>query len=201
MLLSGAGVWYLTSALNRMPAKSADRWPIRRCSRLPLCVLSSEYGLAMLDSHFRSRCRCCSKAQLKNVLGDAPMYAGRTDFRSTASRYAWTAVLAIGLCAATYLIYSSDGFTWISLSFMAFSVIGVLAVLEALTSYVRIDGNVLRLCRTFRQYSVEKAEIETISSAKGCPMLLVMRDGSKLEVPSLGANSIENSLRAWLRAA
>jgi len=137
----------------------------------------------------------------QNVLGDAPMYAGRTDFRSTASRYAWTAVLAIGLCAATYLIYSSDGFTWISLSFMAFSVIGVLAVLEALTSYVRIDGNVLRLCRTFRQYSVEKAEIETISSAKGCPMLLVMRDGSKLEVPSLGANSIENSLRAWLRAA
>lgn len=84
---------------------------------------------------------------------------------------------------------------------MLFSAIGILAVLEAITSYVVIDGSQLRMRRTFRQYSVARADIETIASAKGCPILLILRDGQKLDVPSLGAHSIENSLRAWLRAA
>lgn len=84
---------------------------------------------------------------------------------------------------------------------MLFSAIAILAVLEAITSYIVIDGSQLRMRRTFRQYSAERADIESIAAAKGCPTFLVLRDGQKLEVPSLGANSIENSLRAWLRAA
>ena len=103
--------------------------------------------------------------------------------------------------AVAILVYWQDGVTWISLFFVAFSVLGILAFVETATSYIVIDHSELRMRRTFRRYTVGREEIESVSREKGCPTLLIMRDGRKVEIPDLGLSGVDNSIRAWLRAA
>lgn len=129
------------------------------------------------------------------------MYKGRTKFNSITGRYVWTGLLAVGIPVAAFLLYAQDGVTWIFLSFMVFSVLGILAFVETASSYIVIDHSELRMRRTFRSHTVRKEEIESVSRAKGCPTLLIMRDGRKIELPDLGVAGVDNSIRAWLHAA
>lgn len=129
------------------------------------------------------------------------MYKGRTTFKAVTGRYVWTGLLALGFPAVAFLVYWRDGITWIFLSFVVFSVVGILGFVETATSYIVLDHSQLRMRRTFRGYTVRKEEIESVSREKGCPTLLIKRDGGKMEIPDLGVVGVDNSIRAWLRAA
>lgn len=128
-------------------------------------------------------------------------YAGRTHFRSHKRRHVFSYGL---LCLCSIIVaaaYVIEGLTWITGLIALMLPIGVAAVIESHTDYLVIHDRAIELRRTFRRSSVDLESIASISNEKGCPVLIVLEDGNKVEVPDLGVSGIANSLRAWLRAA
>ena len=109
------------------------------------------------------------------------------------------APLAIGFPIATLLLYRTAQPTWILISFVGFSFVGVLALLETATSFVDLDESRLLARRTFKTIRIARADIEKIAVAKGCPILVITKNGRKIEMPDLGVRGLDNSLRAWIK--
>ena len=105
----------------------------------------------------------------------------------------------IVLLIATLSIFNGEAL-WISIACWSFFVVSILAIADAALSYVMLGENKLQMRKNFRKTNVARNDIESVAVAKGCPVTLILKNGKKIEVPSLGANNIGNSLRAWIRA-
>ena len=90
-----------------------------------------------------------------------------------------------------------DWVTWGCWAFFAFSVV---ALADVLSQFLTLGESELRMRRNLRLREVARKDIESVAVAKGCPTFLIMKDGSKVEVPPLDANGLGNSIRAWLKA-
>ena len=103
------------------------------------------------------------------------------------------------LAIATISVYSSEAL-WISVVCWSVFAIGVVGIIDAALSFVMLDESELRMRHTFRTNVIPRSEIKSVSVAKGCPIRLQLSDGTRVDVPDLGASGIANSLRAWIGA-
>lgn len=139
--------------------------------------------------------------QNKPVAGHIVTYRGRTLFRTTA-RVMWMyVVLSVALLACALLTTYYDEALWITLFCWGMFAFSFVAIVDAAYSYVRLDDESVQIRRNFYTTRIARADVETVAVEKGCPVLLLLKDGTKVEVPGLGTSAIGNSLRAWLRAA
>jgi hypothetical protein len=106
--------------------------------------------------------------------------------------------LIVGLISTVSL--SNGEALWISVACWGFFAFMVLGVVDAALSFVKLGDNEMQYRQNFRTTTVTRSDIESVEVAKGCPVTLILKDGSHINVPSLGANEIGNSLRAWIHA-
>ena len=109
-------------------------------------------------------------------------------------------LLTIVVLLIAVVSLSNGDSIWISGVCWAVFALGVIGVADGLLSFVRLGDQALSMRKNFRMKVVQRADIESISASKGCPVQLIMADGGRIEVPSLGPNDIANSLRAWIRS-
>lgn len=109
--------------------------------------------------------------------------------------------MSVALLAVALLSTYHYEALWITLSCWGMFAFSLVALVDAAISYVRLDEKSIQIRQNFRTIRIVRADVETVAVEKGCPVLLLLKDGTKVEVPGLGASAIGNSLRAWLRAA
>jgi hypothetical protein len=127
------------------------------------------------------------------------MYQGRRVFRAGP----WMVLLLVGVtllfAGMAFAAWRTGGWTWVSLSLAAASVIlGLGGILETLLLRIELtdDAMLVTDLRGRRRYAM--ADIERVEEAKGVPPALLLRDGRWVKLPSVAA-SLGNSVRAWLK--
>jgi len=130
------------------------------------------------------------------------MYGGRTRFRTVLWIRIMIVVIASGSIAAAAYYYRQEGLSWISAFFTGFSILGVAGVVEALSSYIRLEDTELRFRETFGSTAIPRKDITRVTWEAGCGVSLLLSDGTWVKVPDLGHNSqgLTNSIRSWLKA-
>ena len=87
--------------------------------------------------------------------------------------------------------------TWTCWALFAFSLLGIA---DAVTQFLTLGEHELRMRRNLRFKRIPREDIESVSVAKGCPTLLILKDESKVELPPLDSIAMGNSVRAWIKA-
>jgi len=127
------------------------------------------------------------------------MYSGRTHFRTNRWIHLWVFAATAAMIAGASLAYEQSGATWISISLFGLALFGIAGLIENSTNYLVLDESELRMRRTFRSVSVKRDELERVVAERGCPIVLMLKDGRNLVVPSLGVRGLDDSLQAWFR--
>lgn len=128
-------------------------------------------------------------------------YSGRTEFRATRGAIGLQIVMALVVLGIAVASLLTDSETWVQIVCWFVFLVGILAVMDTLSFYTTLGDTELQMRRNFRTVVVIRDDIDSVAVAKGCPMLLVLRNGSKIEIPSHGVPGLDNSLRSWVRAA
>lgn len=129
------------------------------------------------------------------------MYGGRTNFRVVPWIRITITVIASGSIAAAVYFYRQEGLTWISASFVGFSILGVAGIIESFCGYIRLEDTEIRFRETFAKTAIAKKDITRVTWEAGCGVSLLLSDGTWVKVPDLGHNSrgLTNSIRSWLK--
>lgn len=95
-----------------------------------------------------------------------------------------------------------DTSPWLFASLCVFSVIGFLAVIETLTSYLKLKNSTLEFRSWFKHKIIAKDEIDSATWASGCPVSIKLKNGKYVSLPDslmLNSQGTVNSIRAWLK--
>lgn len=111
--------------------------------------------------------------------------------------YAIMSLIVLTIAAVATIF---DNEVWVSAFCWAVFILNILAIIDSAMSYVNLGDADFRMRKNFRATVIPRDNIESISVAKGCPIRLHLKDGSRVEVPDLGGKGIANSLRAWILA-
>lgn len=106
-----------------------------------------------------------------------------------------TALFALG----AFVTYRERGWTWVSIGLAGAAIIlGLGSILETLVLRIELtdDAMLVTDLRGRRRYGID--DIERIAEAKGTPPALLLKDGKRVKLPSVGAD-LGNSVRAWLK--
>ena len=130
------------------------------------------------------------------------MYSGRTTFRARPIRILWISAILVGAALTAYLTHGSDEDWFVPWFFVGFFLLGIVALLEALTQFLVLDAHELRYRKTFHTVRIPKAEIHQVTWTKGGGVSLKLESGKWVMVPDMGhdSQSLTNSLRAWVKS-
>lgn len=127
-------------------------------------------------------------------------YQGRSHFRSSRGRIGFAYGLALISLVVPAVSHATGAATWITLILALLIPLAIAAVVEARTDFISLEEDALTQRKHFRTTTVPREQIQNISTEKGCPVLLILVSGEKIELADLGVSAIGNSLRAWVRA-
>jgi hypothetical protein len=90
---------------------------------------------------------------------------------------------------------------WIRVFFAGFSAFAILAVIELTQRRIELGEDRLTFFANFRRRSIPRADIDSVTWAKGGGVSLKLVDGTWVHLPEVGSGSqgLTNSIRAWLR--
>lgn len=123
----------------------------------------------------------------------------RTKFRAPVLVNVAILLIAALLFAAGYYFLSDEGL-WLGIFFVAFGVLGLVAFLDSITSYIGLEEDALHLRSRFTDQCISRCDIERVTWEKGVGVSVKLQDGSWVKMPELFENSLSlsNSIRAWL---
>ena len=127
-------------------------------------------------------------------------YRGRTEFRTTGGHKVFVVVILLISTGITWMSFAYDADTWIIAACALIALAGAVAVLEQWTAFIRLGDSALHFREGFRPRTVARDTIASVSAEKGCPITLILNDGSLVRLPDLGYQGIDNSIRAWVKA-
>ena len=127
-------------------------------------------------------------------------YSGRTQFRATRGLLSFVIALSAVVLAVSIVSSIYEAELWVVLSCWAFFLVCLAGIVELLSSHVTLDESHFRMRKNFRTTVVARDTIASVVAEKGCPITLLLEDGSRIAVPDLGGQSIDNSIRAWAKA-
>lgn len=125
-----------------------------------------------------------------------------TEFRQSR----WVVVI-VGLGAACsvagfVVLGKTLGSDWPIWLLGGLAVMFVLGLVDAVSSSVRLDPDVLQMRNNFRHRMLKREQLVEVSWAKGCPVSVKDRSGKWTHLPPLGDSSaMANGIRAWLKGA
>jgi hypothetical protein len=123
----------------------------------------------------------------------------RTKFESPALATLGALLVSCAAFAASYY-FKDDSELWLSISFAGFGIFALLAALESLTSYIRLEEEAIHIRSKFTARCIPKMEIERVTWEKGSGVSIQLTSGLWVQMPELFQNSqgLCNSVRAWL---
>ena len=127
-------------------------------------------------------------------------YRGRTEFGTTTGHKIFVVVILIISTGITWMSFVYDADTWILAVCALITLAVAVAVLEQWTAFIRLSDTALQFREGFRPRTVARDSIASVSAEKGCPITLILNDGSFVRLPDLGYQGIDNSIRAWVKA-
>lgn len=127
-------------------------------------------------------------------------YGGRTHFRTTRGTLLFLVVLSAIVLLISIVSTVQDTELWVRATCWAIFLSSVVGVVELLSAYVTLDETHFRMRKNFRKTVLPRESIQSVEVAKGCPIMLILKDGGSVTVPELGGQGIDNSLRAWIKA-
>lgn len=127
-------------------------------------------------------------------------YGGRTHFRAARWLLIVGAVLSVITLAISIGVTQQQSEFWITAGCWAIFVVSLVGLAESYSSYVTLGEAGLRMRKNFRTTVVPREHIDSVSAEVGCPTLLMLENGQRVEIPDLGGQHIANSIRAWIRA-
>ena len=131
------------------------------------------------------------------------MYRGETEFRAPT----WLCILSPLLTSVPMLMtiveLRGDGLTWLFLGLFAISIVTLIGTISVFTDAICLGETELKARKDFRVSTVQRADIEKVTWAKGSNVSVLLKSGSWVSLPEVGRNSqgLCNSVRAWARAA
>ena len=127
-------------------------------------------------------------------------YRGRTHFRTTRGMLVFTIIITAITLVISVVSTTQGADLWVITVCWGVFFLCLVAIADLLVSFVTLGDKHFRMRRNFRVSEIPRADIQSIAAEKGCPTLLLLHDGSKVEIPELGGQGIANSVRAWLKA-
>ena len=126
----------------------------------------------------------------------------RTEFRNP--RWLLVLYILVGvICGIVVFKWVRwDTSPWLIVSLSVFSVLGFLAVIETLTSNLKLNKSTLEFRSWFKHKIIAKDEIESATWASGCPVSIKLKGGKYVSLPEslmLNSQGTVNSIRAWLK--
>jgi hypothetical protein len=116
------------------------------------------------------------------------------------------------LCVVIYL--AGISLLWIHLPFgipdrfriwgvPCYFILGALWLADVFLTRIVLGSDSLRIVSvpSFQSRIIPRAEIDSVTWAKGCGASLILRDGKGVSLPSVGRNAqgLTNTIRAWLK--
>ena len=138
---------------------------------------------------------------LAKPLGGALSYSGRTFFRATKGTLVLHIALALIVGTIATVSWKTDEAIWITSCIWIVFVLLLIAIVEVAISFVRLEESEFRMRKNFRLLAISRGDIESVSVAKGCPIILHLKNGDRVDLPDLGYQGLDNSLRSWIHAA
>ncbi len=119
------------------------------------------------------------------------------------SGFVWSCTLFVFaiVVALTTVAFSVATSLWTRLSFAAFFALTILAVLELAQRRIELSEDRLSFVVNFRRRSIPRADIDSVTWAKGAGVSLKLTDGTWVHLPEVGPGNqgLTNSIRAWLK--
>lgn len=122
------------------------------------------------------------------------------EFRQSRWLVAVVGIGAVFSAVGFVALVKMDGLNWQVWLLGGLSVMFVFGLADAVSSFVRLDPDALRMRNNFRHRTLERDELVEVAWAKGCPVSVKVISGTWVELPPLGDSSaMANSIRAWLK--
>jgi hypothetical protein len=118
----------------------------------------------------------------------------------------WVAIV-VGLGAVVsavgfVVLAKTVGLGWQVWLLGGLSTIFLVGLADAVSSFVRLEPETLRMRNNFRHRTLKRDELVEVTWAKGCPVSVKNISGTWVQLPPLGDSpAIANSIRAWLKKA
>ena len=109
-----------------------------------------------------------------------------------------SAIALLIVASGAAYTWRQSGWTWTSgvLAFM--TLVGIGGVIESAIRRIVLDDDTLVVFDIWGRKRFDRSEIESVHEYKGSPPIMLLRNGRKVELPSV-ANAVSNSIRAWLK--
>jgi hypothetical protein len=100
------------------------------------------------------------------------------------------------------VVWFSESEWWVKWFFIAFSIVLLAGAIESWTTKVVLEDGRISIRQWLRTCQIQRETIDSVSSAKGCPVTLVLKDGGTQDLPDVDTSPLGmcNSIRAWLKA-
>ena len=91
---------------------------------------------------------------------------------------------------------------WVSVSLTAFFLFALIATISAIRTRLTISDAAIEVTKGLGARRYDRGEIEDIAIAKGCPVILLLKDGKQVELPDLNISplGLKNVVKAWLKS-
>ena len=131
------------------------------------------------------------------------MYRGQTQFHCPAWLRAMLSFAAALVPVLTVIEYRANNVNWVVIGLSLLSIGMMIAVFAVFTDRFELGESELRMRHNFMSNAISRSDIEKVTWAKGCGVILQMKNGQTIKLPDIGLNSQSfcNSLRAWIKAA
>jgi hypothetical protein len=109
------------------------------------------------------------------------------------------ATLAGALASASW---SHSDKNWVNISLTIFFFFSLVASYSVIRTRVTISDTSLEVTKGFGTKKYARKTIEDLAIAKGCPALLLLKDGTTVDLPDLNISplGLRNVVKAWLRS-
>jgi hypothetical protein len=112
------------------------------------------------------------------------------------------AVIFVIMAAVAVWFLATKGITLLACSFVGYSILAVVALLESLRSHILLTKDNLEYTRLFKTYKLPRSLIQKVIWEKGCGVSVQTMEGKWVALPNLmgrNSQSLANSIRAWLK--
>lgn len=124
------------------------------------------------------------------------------EFRQSRWLVAVVGLGAVFSAAGFVALVKMEGVSWQVWLLGGLAVMFSFGLADAMSSFVRLDPDALRMRNNFRCHTLGRNELVEVSWAKGCPVSVKVVSGTWVALPPLGDSSaMANSIRAWLKRA
>ena len=128
-------------------------------------------------------------------------YSGRREFRTPRATVAAVVVVALLFLAGAIFMLRTRGIAnlW-TIAFVGLAIAGILAIIEAVVRRIVLDDESVHVQELWGHRRYARRDIVGVQRLKGVPVALQLSDGRWAKLPEVDGQ-IENSVRAWLKAA